>query len=219
MKKALLFGSIGVLTETSELQRRAYNMALKLNDIKYIWNIGTYCELLKEPGGKKRLSSFGGKILSDEQIEKIHIDKQQIFEDLVKNGIEPRPGCLQTLKKCKELGIKVGFITTTTPKTIYIIKEGLSNFLDFEDFDLITSNQKVTLDKPNPEVYKYALKELGISAHDAVAVEDTMVNQSCAVQSGIECYLYPGEYATVGYKDMIGEKFISEKLEFSEIII
>ena len=47
----------------------------------------------------------------------------------------------------------------------------------------------------------------------------TMVNQSCAVQSGIECYLYPGEYATVGYKDMIGEKFISEKLEFSEIII
>ena len=219
MKKALLFGSIGVLTETSELQRRAYNMALKLNDIKYIWNIGTYCELLKEPGGKKRLSLFGGKILSDEQIEKIHIDKQQIFEDLVKDGIEPRPGCLQTLKKCKELGIKVGFVTTTTPKTINIIKEGLSNFLDFEDFDLITSNQKVTFDKPNPEVYKYALKELGISANDAVAIEDTTVNQSCAVESGIECHLFPGEYATIGHKDMVGKKFISEKLEFSEIIV
>ena len=219
MKKALLFGSIGVLTETSELQRRAYNMALKLNDIKYIWNIGTYCELLKEPGGKKRLSLFGGKILSDEQIEKIHIDKQQIFEDLVKDGIEPRPGCLQTLKKCKELGIKVGFVTTTTPKTINIIKEGLSNFLDFKDFDLITSNQKVTFDKPNPEVYKYALKELGISANDAVAIEDTTVNQSCAVQSGIECHLFPGEYATIGHKDMVGKKFISEKLEFSKIIV
>ena len=219
MKKALLFGSIGVLTETSELQRRAYNMALKLNDIKYIWNIGTYCELLKEPGGKKRLSLFGGKILSDEQIEKIHIDKQQIFEDLVKDGIEPRPGCLQTLKKCKELGIKVGFVTTTTPKTINVIKEGLSNFLDFKDFDLITSNQKVTLDKPNPEVYKYALKELGISANDAVAIEDTTVNQSCAVQSGIECHLFPGEYATIGHKDMFGKKFISEKLEFSKIIV
>ena len=218
MKKALLFGSIGVLTETSELQRRAYNKALKLNDIEYTWNIGTYCELLKEPGGKKRLSLFGDKILSDEQIEKIHTDKQRIFENLVKDGIEPRPGCLQTLKKCKELGIKVGFVTTTTPKTINIIKEGLSNFLDFKDFDLITSNQKVTLDKPNPEVYKYALKELGISANDAVAIEDTTVNQSCAVQSGIECHLFPGEYATVGYKDMVGKKFISEKLEFSEII-
>ena len=219
MKKALLFGSIGVLTETSELQRRAYNMALKLNDIKYIWNIGTYCELLKEPGGKKRLSSFGGKILSDEQVEKIHIDKQQIFEDLVKDGIEPRPGCLQTLKRCKELGIKVGFITTTTPKTINIIKEGLSNFLDFEDFDLITSNQKVTLDKPNPEVYKYALKELGISAHEAVAVEDTSVSQFSATRCGIDCYLFPGEYATIEYKHMMGEKYISEKMEFSKVII
>ena len=218
MKKALLFGSIGVLTETSELQRRAYNKALKLNDIEYTWNIGTYCELLKKPGGKKRLSSFGDEILSDEQIEKIHTDKQRIFENLVKDGIEPRPGCLQTLKKCKELGIKVGFVTTTTPKTINIIKEGLSNFLDFEDFDLITSNQRVALDKPNPEVYEYALKELGISANDAVAIEDTTVNQSCAVQSGIECHLFPGEYATVGYKDMVGKKFISEKLEFSEII-
>ena len=94
MKKALLFGSIGVLTETSELQRRAYNKALKLNDIEYTWNIGTYCELLKKPGGKKRLSSFGDKILSDEQIEKIHTDKQRIFENLVKDGIEPRPGAM-----------------------------------------------------------------------------------------------------------------------------
>ena len=101
-------------------------------------------------------------------------------------------------------------------KTINIIKEGLSNFLDFEDFDLITSNQKVTFDKPNPEVYKYALKELGISANDAVAIEDTTVNQSCAVQSGIECHLFPGEYATIGHKDMFGKKFISEKLEFSK---
>ena len=73
--------------------------------------------------------------------------------------------------------------------------------------------------KPNPEVYKYALKELGISANDAVAIEDTTVNQSCAVQSGIECHLFPGEYATIGHKDMVGKKFISEKLEFSKIIV
>lgn len=219
MKKALLFGSIGVITETSELQRRAYNESLKLNNIDYIWNVGTYCKLLQEPGGKKRLSSFGGKTLSDKQVVKIHNDKQEIFESLVKDGIEPRPGCLLTLKKCKDLGIKVGFITTTTLKTINIIKEGLANFLDFKDFDLITSNQSVAHGKPNPEVYKYALKELGISTHEAVAVEDTTVNQFAAIQRGIDCYLYPGEYATIEYKDMIGGKFISKKVEFSKVII
>ena len=117
------------------------------------------------------------------------------------------------------MGIKVGFITTTTPKTINIIKEGLSNFLNFEDFDLITSSEKVSFDKPNPEVYKFALKELGISPHEAVAIEDTIVNQSCAANCGIDCYLYPGEYASISYNDMTGKKYISEKSEFSEVII
>ena len=78
------------------------------------------------------------KIISDEQVVKIHNDKQQIFESLIADGIKPRPGCLVTLKRCKELGIKVGFITTTTPKTINIIKEGLSNFFNFEDLSSFT---------------------------------------------------------------------------------
>ena len=73
MKKALLFGSIGVLAETSELQRRAYNEALKLNNVGWRWNIGTNCNLLQEPGGKKRLSSFGGGALAKEQIGRAHV--------------------------------------------------------------------------------------------------------------------------------------------------
>ena len=218
MKKALLLGSIGVLAETSELQRKAYNEALKVNNINYRWNIGTYCKLLQEPGGKKRLASFGGQSLTEEQIKKIHYEKQEIFEGLVKNGIEPRPGCLKAIEKCKESGIKVGFITTTTPKTISIIKEGLTNYIDFEDFALITSNQIVAQVKPNPEVYKYALKQLEVSASEAVAVEDTKANQSAASLCDIDCYLFPGEYATVNYEDMAGNNFMSERLELSQVL-
>ena len=218
MKKALLFGSIGVLAETSELQRRAYNEALKLNNVAWHWNIGTYCNLLQEPGGKKRLSSFGGGALAKQLIEKIHYDKQEIFEDLVKNGIEPRSGCLEAVKACKDLGIKLGFITTTTPKTVAIIKEGLSNYIDFEDFDLITSNQLVKQGKPNVEIYEYALSKLKISANEAIAIEDTKANQSSANRCGIDCYLFPGEYATINCEDMLGKKFITEKLELSKIL-
>ena len=218
MKKALLFGSIGVLAETSELQRKAYNEALKLNNVGWRWNIGTYCNLLQEPGGKKRLSSFGEETLAEELIEKIHTDKQEIFEDLVKNGIEPRSGCLEAVKTCKALGLKLGFITTTTPKTIAIIKEGLSSYIDFEDFDLITSNQLVKQAKPNTEAYEYALNKLKISANEAIAIEDTKANQSSANLCGIDCYLFPGEYATINYEDMLAKKFIIEKLELSKIL-
>ena len=40
--KALLLGSIGVLAETSELQRRAYNTAFVAHGVDWHWNIATY---------------------------------------------------------------------------------------------------------------------------------------------------------------------------------
>ena len=115
------------------------------------------------------------------------------------------------MKTCKALGLKLGFITTTTPKTIAIIKEGLSSYIDFEDFDLITSNQLVKQAKPNTEAYEYALNKLKISANEAIAIEDTKVNQSSANLCGIDCYLFPGEYATINYEDMLAKEIYNRK--------
>ena len=39
--RALLLGSIGVLAETSELQRRAYNTAFVAHGVDWHWNIAT----------------------------------------------------------------------------------------------------------------------------------------------------------------------------------
>ena len=55
----LLFGSIGVLTETSELQRQALNQALSDFGTGLHWNIATYCQHLTRPGGYARLISAG----------------------------------------------------------------------------------------------------------------------------------------------------------------
>ena len=70
MRNSIFFGSIGVLAETSDLQRKAYNAALKLNGIDWQWNVGTYCSLLQDPGGQKRLSLFAGSGLDYGQIVK-----------------------------------------------------------------------------------------------------------------------------------------------------
>jgi len=206
----LLFGSIGVLVETSEIQRQSFNRALNMNGVDWHWNIGTYCDLLKEPGGKKRLLEFSNSQLSAELVEQIHRDKQSVFEELIGVGLKPRIGCLEALKKCKNNGGKVGFVTTTTPYTIDIIKKSLSNYINFEDFDIITSCETVSKPKPSSEIYKYVLSELKINAEQTIAIEDTKVNQKAALNSGLDCYLYPGEYATFDYVDINDEKFISD---------
>ena len=58
--KAILLGSIGVIVETSELQRQSYNEAFKYHGLDWYWNVANYCELLKKPGGLKRLKIYGG---------------------------------------------------------------------------------------------------------------------------------------------------------------
>ena len=210
MTSNLLFGSIGVLVETSEIQRQSFNRALNMNGVDWHWNIGTYCDLLKDPGGKKRLLEFSNSQLSAELVEQIHRDKQSVFEELIGVGLKPRIGCLEALKKCKNNGGKVGFVTTTTPYTIDIIKKSLSNYINFEYFDIITSCETVSKPKPSSEIYKYVLSELKINAEQTIAIEDTKVNQKAALNSGLDCYLYPGEYATFDYVDINDEKFISD---------
>ena len=164
MASNLLFGSIGVLVETSELQRQSFNRALSMNGVDWHWNIGTYCDLLKAPGGKKRLIEFSKGQLSTELVEQIHRDKQSVFEELIGVGLKPRIGCLEALRKCKDNGGKVGFVTTTTPYTIDIIKKSLSNYINFEDFDIITSCETVSKPKPSSEVYEYVLSQLKINS-------------------------------------------------------
>ena len=210
--KALLFGSIGVLAETSELQRQAYNTAFKINDLKWYWNIGTYCSMLTEPGGQKRLARFSGGSLNDTQITKIHRDKQAVFEQLVKTGIRPRPGCVELIKQCRDRDIKVAFLTTTTPHTLAIIKAGLDESIDFNDFKLITNMDAVDQLKPDPEVFLYALRTLGVNANQAIAIEDTRTNQQAAIQAGIRCYLFPGEYATLSPNVSAEEDIIIDDL-------
>ena len=210
MTSNLLFGSIGVLVETSELQRQSFNRALRMNGLDWQWNIGTYCDLLKDPGGKKRLLEFSNNQLSADLVEQIHRDKQSVFEELIGVGLKPRIGCLEALRKCKDNGGKVGFVTTTTPYTIDIIKKSLSNYINFEDFDIITSCETVSNPKPSSDIYEYVLSELKMDPAQTIAIEDTKANQNAATNSGIRCYLYPGEYSVVSCTDTKDLNFISD---------
>ena len=219
MTSNLLFGSIGVLVETSELQRQSFNRALSMNGVDWHWNIGTYCDLLKDPGGKKRLLEFSHNQLSVELVEQIHRDKQSVFEELIGVGLKPRIGCLEAFKKCKDNGGKVGFVTTTTPYTIHIIEKSLANYINFEDFDIITSCETVSKPKPSSEVYEYVLSQLKLSPEQTIAIEDTKVNRKAAVKSGIDCYLYPGEYSHFDYDDINNLKFISDGENIPELLL
>ena len=199
--KALFFGSIGTIVETSEIQRQSFNLAFKEAGLNWYWNIATYCDLLRAPGGKKRIRSYSNGSLSENIVDLIHSKKEEYFEKFLSENLSPREGVTEIIDLCTKSKIKLGFITTTSLKNINNIKTALLGKLDFSCFDIITSIEDVKNPKPDSEVYAFALSQLGLDKNDVYVIEDTKANQSAAIELGITCFLNPGEYALVGTND------------------
>ena len=76
--KAIFLGSIGVIAETSELQRQAYNAAFSEFGLDWYWSIANYCEMLKNRRYFANTVLFKG-LLSEDEIASIH-QKKKLFQ-------------------------------------------------------------------------------------------------------------------------------------------
>ena len=195
--KAIFFGSIGTLVETSEIQRKSYNLAFEKVGVDWYWNTATYCNLLSEPGGLKRIRKFANNTLSEDKIKSIHFYKEKFFTELIPGTLYLRPTVIDVIRYAKNNSLKLGFISTTSESNINVIKSAIIDELDFSLFDLITTNKNVEKPKPDPEIYQYALDTLNLAEDEALVIEDTVVNQNCALKAGVKCILFPGEYAEI----------------------
>lgn len=210
--KALLLGSIGVVAETSDIQRRAYNQALKESHVDWQWDPETYRELLAETGGKQRLarlSAASGGLLSDAQVDAIHQRKTQIACAEVAAGIDLRPGIAAMIEQALGEEIAVAFVTSTYRPNIDAIASG--GKLPLDRFALVLTREDCDNGKPAPDVYLVALTRLNIDAAEALAIEDSAASVGAAKAAGIYTIATPGQF-TKG-QDFSGADLVLDSLE------
>ena len=193
--KAVLFGSIGTIAETSEIQRRSYNLAFKRLNIECYWNVANYCEMLKVPGGKDRIRNFTIPNIAEDLVDNIHNLKEEIYAELIEQEDISRIEFVEVFHHSKASDLKVGLITTTSETNIKSLSRALEDKVNFNDFDIITTSKDCLHPKPNPEIYQNALKKIGVSPCEAIAIEDTQVNLGASIAADINSILYPGEYS------------------------
>jgi beta-phosphoglucomutase-like phosphatase (HAD superfamily) len=85
--KAIMFGSIGTLVETSNLQRRAFNRAFKDAGLSWNWTINTYKRLLTTSGGRDRIQNYASKRGIDVDANHLHQRKTEIFGAMTESGV------------------------------------------------------------------------------------------------------------------------------------
>ncbi len=215
--KAIFFGSIGTLVETSEIQRKAFNAAFKEFGLNWYWNIGNYINMIQKPGGILRIKEYSKLKLKDNEVKKIYDLKIKYFRKYSTNSVKPRDGVLDVIKYANKNNIKLGFITTTTKETIEIIKDSLSKYIDFNNFDLITNEKDCSKKKPNPDIYNFAINNLNVAENDSITIEDTPVSYTSSKKANIKTILFPGEYSVDKNNISSSYKIFEEVENFFEI--
>ena len=193
--KAVLFGSIGTLIETSEIQRKSFNQAFEKEGLDWYWSRKTYSALLKKSGGIKRIEKFAKQNGISINAKKVWESKTDIFNKIIlSNNIDARKGVLKIFKYAKKNNIDIGLVSTTTKKNINTIFKVLDGQINREDFCFIGNKNLVTKPKPSPDIYFKALEVMNLDKKDCVAIEDSVESARSAIRAGIECVAFPGIY-------------------------
>ena len=193
--KALLFGSIGSIVETSEIQRKSFNEAFKQYGLEWNWTKSEYQSLLSKSGGKDRISRYAKKKKNIVDSAYLRNLKTKIFNNyLKKNHLKLRPGVKNLISLCKKEKIKIAFVSSTSLNNINAILYSLRNLVNKRDFNFIGNAKLVKKLKPNPDIYLLALKKLKVKANDCVAIEDSQESLNSARRAKIKCVIFPGKF-------------------------
>ena len=205
--KALLFGSIGTLIESSNIQRNSFNEAFKEAGLDWYWDEQDYKILLKKSGGTKRVEDFAEKNNINVNASQIRNRKTEIFSSfIIQNKQKLRESVYEIIRFTKDNNIKLGFSTSTTVNNVEAVFESLSGQITKEDFDFIGNKSFVKNEKPHPEIYKVTLEKLNLKPEECLAIEDTEESSNAAVNVSVKCIAFPGDFHKEDKFDMCIKK-------------
>ncbi len=196
---ALVFGSLGTLTETSELHRQAFNETFADEGLDWSWDDATYRSLLDHVGGANRILVYGGQRRDGDaptsaRAVEIHARKTARYAELVRStDLQLRPGVERLIGEARSAGLRLGLATGTSMANIDASLTATGTRLSLDDFDAYTVRHMIERPKPAPDAHRRCVELLGASPEAALAVEDSTDGVASARGAGLFVVATPGE--------------------------
>lgn len=194
--RVLILGSVGTLAATSEIERACYNRAFAAAGLDWRWDAATYARLLSVPGGAARIEAYADETGVAVDADALLAEKEQHFAaSIARDALAPRPGIAELCAAARGEGMLLALASTAAPETARRLVAAMRPEINAGDFAFLSGNGEACLPKPAPDIYRLCLDRLGLSASDAVAVEDTPEGAAAAQAAGVLTYAYPGRSA------------------------
>ncbi len=180
--KAVLFDMDGVLFDSMKNHAAAWHEAMKRYHLHmtpeeaYLHEGRTGADTINIISARQRKETA-----SEEEIEAIYQTKSEIFNSLPK--AERMPGAYELLQKIKKEGLTPVLVTGSGQ--VSLIDRLNRSFPDvFKPGRMVTAFD-VKHGKPNPEPYLTGLQKAGVSANEAIVVENAPLGVRAGVAAGI----------------------------------
>ncbi|MBN1159808.1 MAG: HAD family phosphatase [Candidatus Diapherotrites archaeon] len=202
MVEAVIFDLDGVLIDSEK-----YSSSVELPFLKSVctdWDNSFHPKGLSRKDVYKICRERGWlKISWTEFFRKYELASQKVYSDLC----QLNPNVLTLLNLLRAQRIKIGIATSCPQKTAELV---LSRFKIKSYFDVIKTNDDVTLSKPHPEIYLKTVKALKVNPANTIAVEDSISGLTAAKKAGLICLQYGPEKTEIADAKVI---------DFSEVSI
>ncbi|MBO4561657.1 MAG: HAD-IA family hydrolase [Bacteroidaceae bacterium] len=182
-KSAILFDMDGVLYDSMPNHSKAWSQAME----KFGMHMTPHDVYLNEGAtGHDTVVRISlrdrGYEATDSEIDEIYGYKAELFRSMPEARV--MPGALEVFRKAAAAGLKILIVTGSGQKNL--IERVQKDFEGYITRDRMVTAFEVTRGKPYPDPYLKGLEIAGVSAADAVVVENAPLGIRAAVAAGID---------------------------------
>jgi HAD superfamily hydrolase (TIGR01509 family) len=219
----LIFDCDGVLGDTERHGHLpAFNRTFEEFGLPARWSDEEYARKVRIGGGKERMKTLltpefiaeaglpSDTDALDRHIARWHRRKTEIYREIIAGGaVPPRPGVHRIAAEADAAGWTLAVASTSAEPSVRAMLEHAAGPELAARFRVFAGDV-VPRKKPAPDIYEFAVAQLGLRPGGVVAIEDSRAGMLSAIGAGLGCVVTTSAYTR--HEDFDGALLVVDTL-------